>query len=72
MALDPVITSLTDAFDQRLHRSIDILVFNPPYVPTNDEELESAQGQGDIKGSWAGGNDGMHVTNKVLSCVKVC
>ncbi|XP_062548947.1 uncharacterized protein LOC134213686 [Armigeres subalbatus] len=53
---------------------VDLLVFNPPYVPTADAdscELEgrigefSAEGHNLVK-SWAGGFDGMVVTKRVL------
>jgi len=41
-------------------------VFNPPYVPTYDEEMEAAQGGAGIAGSWAGGADGMQVADALL------
>lgn len=55
---------------------VDLLVFNPPYVPTSEEdcpkELEEHIGQfgeglHDLVKSWAGGCDGMAVTNRVLA-----
>jgi release factor glutamine methyltransferase len=51
----------------RLSGSIDVLVFNPPYVPTESEEI---QGNG-IAVSWAGGKDGMEVTSRLLPLVEV-
>jgi len=52
-----------------------VLIFNPPYVPTPDEEAIAAQSQGGtcdtIAGSWAGGEDGMGVTNIFLDQVEV-
>merc|ERR1711915_264756 len=41
---------------------IDVLVFNPPYVPTEDEEIS---GNG-IEISWAGGRDGRRVIDRAL------
>jgi len=68
--LDPILASLTRPLAARLHHAVDILVFNPPYVPTTVVEVEDAQGERDIQGSWAGGNDGMQVTNLLLESVE--
>ncbi|XP_058815250.1 uncharacterized protein LOC131678857 [Topomyia yanbarensis] len=54
---------------------IDLLVFNPPYVPTCgepgerlEEQIEQFGAEGyDLVKSWAGGLDGMVVTNKILN-----
>jgi len=35
------------------------------------EEMSDAQKLRDIEGSWAGGNDGMQVTNKFLELIDV-
>lgn len=35
-----------------------MLLFNPPYVPTTEEEEQQAQRDAAIAGSWAGGNTG--------------
>jgi methylase of polypeptide subunit release factors len=50
---------------------IDIILFNPPYVPTLAEEVLDAQEVRDIEGSWAGGQDGMQITNQFLKEVDV-
>jgi release factor glutamine methyltransferase len=42
--------------------AIDVLVFNPPYVPTEDSEIT---GNG-IEISWAGGTDGRIVVDRAL------
>lgn len=44
----------------------DIIVFNPPYVPTDKEELERAQLNRDVSASWAGGKDGREVIDRFL------
>ncbi|GAA5936175.1 S-adenosylmethionine-dependent methyltransferase [Sporobolomyces koalae] len=67
--LDPILTNLTASLLPRLTRQVDVLVFNPPYVETEDDELWDAQGQGTIEKAWAGGESGMKITNKVLEQV---
>ena len=56
---------------QRLRHAVDILIFNPPYVPTYDDEADDAQQGASIQGAWAGGKDGMQVTNTLLDQVEV-
>ena len=41
--------------------SVDIIIFNPPYVVTSQEELNEAQEKKGIEASWAGGKDGIEV-----------
>ena len=36
--LDPILCNLLDPLYRRLQGRIDLLVFNPPYVPTDDNE----------------------------------
>ncbi|KAI9462338.1 S-adenosyl-L-methionine-dependent methyltransferase [Lactarius psammicola] len=67
--LDPVVTSLTGPLTCRLVHAVDVLVFNPPYVPTYNDEMDGAQRGAGIAGSWAGGVDGMQVTNALLGQV---
>eukprot|EP00727_Mastigamoeba_balamuthi_P007600 m51a1_g3460 putative s-adenosyl-l-methionine-dependent methyltransferase (209) ;mRNA; r:695447-696230 len=52
--------------DLLLKESLDVIVFNPPYVPTDDEELQSACASRGIEAAWAGGKDGMEVLNRFL------
>ena len=71
VALDAVTGSLAAPFRPRLHGQVDVLLFNPPYVPTADAEAAAAQAAGDIGGSWAGGAKGMQVTSGLLNQVEV-
>lgn len=56
---------------QRVKHGVDILIFNPPYVPTEDMESEDAQEGKDIRGAWAGGMHGLQVTDLLLESVNV-
>lgn len=47
----------------------DIIVFNPPYVPTDQDEFDRAIRERDIAASWAGGMDGREVTDNFLNNV---
>ena len=47
---------------ERLGSSVDILLCNPPYVATQDQET----GQTGLQAAWAGGKDGMNVTRDVI------
>src|SRR6266436_4780453 len=66
-----MIASLALPLRSRLKHSVDILLFNPPYVPTVIAEAEDAQGAADIEGAWAGGVDGMQITDVFLQAVEV-
>lgn len=47
--------------------TIDVLVFNPPYVVTSDDELESnSSTNSQITFSWAGGKHGRRVIDELL------
>lgn len=71
--VETVNTDLTASLLPRLTRQVDVLVFNPPYVETVDEEAIEAQAEEDkgIEKTWAGGHHGMRVTNRLLEQVKV-
>ncbi|KAL4246777.1 PrmC-related family protein [Abortiporus biennis] len=66
--IDPLTAHLSDPFSPRLENQVDILIFNPPYVPTPKDE--AITGQGTITGAWAGGQDGMSITDVLLSKVQ--
>ena len=70
--LEALATSLFDPLEERLHHNIDLLVFNPPYVPTASDEADEGQTSRGIYGSWAGGALGMETTTLVLDKLDVC
>eukprot|EP01130_Rhizamoeba_saxonica_P009508 TRINITY_DN3868_c0_g1_i5.p1 TRINITY_DN3868_c0_g1~~TRINITY_DN3868_c0_g1_i5.p1 ORF type:complete len:215 (-),score=51.00 TRINITY_DN3868_c0_g1_i5:302-895(-) len=45
---------------------VDVMLFNPPYVPTDEDEL----GRTDIYAAWAGGIDGVHTLNLLIPKLK--
>ncbi|CAI2378231.1 unnamed protein product [Moneuplotes crassus] len=48
----------------------DILIFNPPYVPCTDEEMEEALEKKDVSAAWAGGYGGREVIDKLIPKVR--
>lgn len=63
--MEVVVTDFTSGLD--LNGKVDILLFNPPYVPTESSEIF---GTG-IEASWAGGVDGREVINRFLLSLDV-
>lgn len=53
---------LASALLPRLERKVTVLLFNPPYVPTDDSEV----GATDIVASWAGGLQGRRVVDRAV------
>ena len=51
----------------RIGNGIDVLVFNPPYVPTEGEDAWA----GDLGYAWKGGGMGMQTTRRLLDCLQV-
>ncbi|KAM6310242.1 methyltransferase N6AMT1 [Aegotheles albertisi] len=63
--LQPVITDLVKGLTPRLNGKVDLLLFNPPYVVTPSEEVESHG----IEASWAGGKKGREVMDRIFPLV---
>lgn len=65
MHAEVILTDLVSGLEKRLAGSVDVLVVNPPYVPTSEEEV----GGDGIAAAWAGGEHGRTVINRVLAIV---
>ncbi|KAH3760571.1 hemK methyltransferase family member 2 [Pelomyxa schiedti] len=65
--VEVVVTDLVSGLLPRLKSGggVDLLVFNPPYVPTPPEEIQ----HGGIYSAWAGGKDGREVLDRLLPVV---
>ncbi|KAF9458349.1 S-adenosyl-L-methionine-dependent methyltransferase [Collybia nuda] len=70
VSIDPINVGFASPLYNRLKHAVDLIVFNPPYVPTFEDEVRGAQDTRDIQGSWAGGLDGMGVTGVFLEHVE--
>lgn len=65
--VDVVACDLVSSTGGRLHGAVDLLLFNPPYVPTPDDDVwRGGGGSGDLSAAWAGGADGRVVIDRVL------
>nr|XP_043634321.1 methyltransferase N6AMT1 [Erigeron canadensis] len=57
-----ITTNIASGLEKRLSGMVDLMVVNPPYVPTPEEEV----GSPGITSSWAGGENGRSVIDKIL------
>ncbi|KAN0063486.1 S-adenosylmethionine-dependent methyltransferase [Thecaphora frezii] len=64
--LSPIRTTLLSSLESRLAGIVDVLVFNPPYVPTVEEEEAQAQLDASLSGSWAGGTTGTKLVDHLI------
>lgn len=55
-------TDIASGLEKRLAGSVDVIVVNPPYVPTPEDEV----GREGIASAWAGGENGRCVIDKIL------
>ncbi|KAI5072033.1 hypothetical protein GOP47_0012139 [Adiantum capillus-veneris] len=60
-----VVADLVSGLEKRLDKVVDVLVFNPPYVPTPEHEV----GVEGIASAWAGGDRGRMVIDRMLSII---
>ncbi|KAF6143027.1 hypothetical protein GIB67_041095, partial [Kingdonia uniflora] len=54
--------NIASAMEKRLEGLVDVMVVNPPYVPTPEDEV----GCDGIASAWAGGENGRTVIDKIL------
>lgn len=64
----PVRTASFSGLEDSLVRwgGVDILLCNPPYVGTSEDEAAAAGSDKGISAAWAGGTDGRGLTDKVI------
>lgn len=62
-SVDIIAADLLGPLLPQLRHKVDLLLFNPPYVPTPDEEVR----RGGIAASWAGGTHGRLVIDRLLA-----
>ncbi|KAL7611951.1 hypothetical protein Lser_V15G06681 [Lactuca serriola] len=55
-------TNITSGLEKRLAGMVDVMVVNPPYMPTPEEEV----GGGGLSAAWAGGENGRSVIDRIL------
>ncbi|KAL3647604.1 hypothetical protein CASFOL_008572 [Castilleja foliolosa] len=60
-------TNIASGLEKRLFRCVDVMVVNPPYVPTPEDEV----GCYGIASAWAGGENGRRVIDKILPVADV-
>lgn len=65
VSADVFVADLVSGLEKRLAGAVDVLVFNPPYVPTPEEEV----GVDGIMSAWAGGDRGRTVIDRMLEVV---
>ncbi|CAN1828594.1 Methyltransferase N6AMT1 [Linum perenne] len=57
-----VLSDIGSGLDSRLAGKVDLIVVNPPYVPTPEDEV----GREGIAAAWAGGENGRRVIDRLL------
>jgi len=58
-------SDLLSGLQQRAAGLVDLIVCNPPYVPTSNEE----EGSSDIRASWAGGHQGLTLIQRLVELI---
>jgi len=64
VSLEILNCNLVDPLVDRMKNQVDILIFNPPYVPTEEVEMSSP-----ISRSWAGGKKGRAIMDQLFPII---
>lgn len=64
--LHPVVASVLDGLRPRIDGAVDLLLFNPPYVVTTEEEEVNEQARASLGGAWAGGTSGTKILDTLI------
>lgn len=77
-SIDCLLTSLSNGIPNR-RQLFDIIVFNPPYVPTEElcemackpchEKIHGCDPEDLLEAAWAGGSDGRHWIDQVMPMI---
>jgi len=67
---DFVRTDLLLGLEIRCAGLIDLVVFNPPYVPTDECELAESMRLKGVASAWSGGADGVEVVSRLFPKLK--
>ncbi|XP_078431675.1 S-adenosyl-L-methionine-dependent methyltransferases superfamily protein [Wolffia australiana] len=62
VSAEVVATDIASGLQRQLTGLVDVVVVNPPYVPTPEEEV----GRAGLAASWAGGENGRRVIDRML------
>jgi release factor glutamine methyltransferase len=68
--IECVKTDLLSTIQNRIKNKIDILLFNPPYVPSDHKNIGTSLVHG-IDAAWAGGERGRQVLDRMLPYLHV-
>jgi len=63
---DVILSDFNSAFRKRMKNKFDVLIFNPPYVPSEQDEM----GHNDVRAAYAGGENGREVIDRFLPLVQ--
>ncbi len=72
--LDGVVTRFAHSLKSSLQGQVDVLIFNPPYVPTPNSEVQDGylnRNSDIIAAAWAGGDRGRVVIDQFLPTIQV-
>lgn len=61
-----MVASVLDGLRPRIDGAVDLLLFNPPYVVTTEEEEVNEQARASLGGAWAGGTNGTKILDTLI------